>query len=89
MKLLERDSHLAQLESALEDAVAGRGTLALIRGEAGIGKTSLVAEFLSRVGDNAHVMVGACDDLLTSRPLGPIHDMARDEPTLAERTLHG
>ncbi len=89
MRLLERDAHLAELESALEEARSGRGALALIRGEAGIGKTSLVAGFLGRVGDDAHLVIGACDDLLTSRPLGPIHDMARDEPTLADALSTG
>ena len=89
MRLLERDTHLAELGSALDEARSGRGRLALIRGEAGIGKTSLVAEFLSRVGDDAHLVVGACDDLLTGRPLGPIHDMAREDPTLADALSTG
>lgn len=89
MELLERDAHLAELESALEGASSGHGAVALVRGEAGIGKTTLVAEFLRRAGDAAHLMTGSCDDLLTRRPLGPIHDMAMDEAALADAVSTG
>lgn len=89
MELLERDTELAMLEAALETAASDHGRLVLVRGEAGIGKTSLVREFLTRVGDEADVLLGTCDDLLTSRPLGPIHDMAREESSLAEALAAG
>ena len=89
MELLEREKEMAALEAALESATSARGRLVLIRGEAGIGKTSLVREFLKGIGDRAHVLTGACDDLLTSRPLGPVRDMARSEPTLAEALAPG
>lgn len=39
MGLLERESLLAPLEARLAEAVAGAGSLALVTGEAGIGKT--------------------------------------------------
>jgi DNA-binding CsgD family transcriptional regulator len=41
--LLERDSELRALESAIQAACAGRGRAVLIEGVAGTGKTSLVA----------------------------------------------
>ncbi|MFQ5966839.1 MAG: AAA family ATPase [Acidimicrobiia bacterium] len=75
--LLERDQQLTDLGDALDDAAAGRGSLVLISGEAGVGKTSLIEAFLDEQGDRARTLWGACDDLLTPRPLGPFHDIAR------------
>jgi predicted ATPase len=40
--LLERDAALAMIDRCLRDAIAGRGSLLLIEGPAGIGKTRLV-----------------------------------------------
>jgi DNA-binding CsgD family transcriptional regulator len=76
MLLLERDEALARLRSALDEAAAGRGAVALVSGEAGIGKTSLVASFAAERAGAARVMVGACDDLAVARPLGPFLDVA-------------
>ena len=44
--LLERDATLTVLDGAVADAAAGRGSVALVSGEAGIGKTSLVRTFV-------------------------------------------
>jgi len=75
MELLERDSPLRDLQAALREAVAGAGRVALVSGEAGIGKTALIDHFAS--GQRAaRVLWGACDALFTPRPLGPLHDMA-------------
>src|SRR4029077_2496584 len=52
-ELLGRDRELAELESALADARAGRGQLCLLAGEPGIGKTSLadaLAESAAKAG---------------------------------------
>ncbi len=43
--LLERDHTLEALAQAVSEAAEGRGSVALITGEAGIGKTSLVRTF--------------------------------------------
>ena len=45
MRLLERAAELAVLDSALVEAFAGVGSVVLVFGEAGIGKTSLVRAF--------------------------------------------
>ena len=84
MRLVERDSDLAELESLLDDARTGTGRIALVRGEAGIGKTTLVRAFTDAMADDTFILWGACDDLLASRPLGPVWDMAAQEPSLAE-----
>ena len=76
MQLLEREQSLADLAAWLDAAVRVSGCIALVTGEAGIGKTTLLQEFAQRQG-NAHVLWGACDALFTPRPLGPLHDIAR------------
>ncbi len=82
--LLEREAELDLLAGLLANIDSSGGRVVLIRGEAGIGKTALVREFVRRSSDDAHVLVGWCDDLLTPRPLSPLWDMARSEPPLAE-----
>jgi DNA-binding CsgD family transcriptional regulator len=76
MDLLERESHLAALSAVLAEAVVGNGRVALVSGEAGIGKTALVERFTREQRGTARVLWGACDALFTPRPLGPLHDIA-------------
>ena len=76
MKLLERDSFLQELDTMLKEALAGQGRVALVSGEAGIGKTSLVEHFTRSHQESVRVLWGACDSLFTPRPLGPLHDIA-------------
>lgn len=45
---LGREEPLLELGGALDDALAGRGTVALVRGELGIGKTRLLEELAQR-----------------------------------------
>jgi DNA-binding CsgD family transcriptional regulator/tetratricopeptide (TPR) repeat protein len=76
--LLEREQTLAVLSTAVADAAAGRGSVVLVSGEAGIGKTSLVREFTRTTG--ARILLAACDDLMASRTLGPLRDVVGHEP---------
>jgi DNA-binding CsgD family transcriptional regulator len=76
MNLLEREPQQATLVTALAQVQTGGGRLALVSGEAGIGKTVLVDRFVRRDCGAARVLWGACDALLTPRPLGPLYDMA-------------
>ncbi|MET0863381.1 MAG: AAA family ATPase [Nakamurella sp.] len=75
--LIEREAELGSITELIESAATGAGSVVLISGEAGIGKTSLTRA-VARVAGNrgARVLAAACDDLLTSRPLGPIRDLA-------------
>jgi predicted ATPase len=75
VNLLERDEALSALVDAFESARNGVGKVVLVTGEAGIGKTSLVQEFLSDVGSQARILIGVCDDLAVPRPLGPLLDL--------------
>ena len=76
MELLERETYLQELDKAFNSLSDGNGFVALISGEAGIGKTSLVETFLKKIEDKANVLWGACDALFTPRPLGPLYDIA-------------
>lgn len=76
MELLEREPLLRELDEALEKATAGEGRIALVSGEAGIGKTSLVEQFVRERKGSVRVLWGTCDSFFTPRPLGPLHDIA-------------
>ncbi|HTE73638.1 MAG TPA: AAA family ATPase [Actinomycetes bacterium] len=76
MDLWEREGALVALEGELRRS-AGGGRVALVAGEAGIGKSSVVTEFTRRAATTARVLWGACDQLVTPRALGPLHDIGR------------
>lgn len=80
--LVERERDLERLNELLDGAASSGRRVVLVPGEAGLGKTSLVSVFLDDIADRAHVLSGDCDDLLIPQPLGPVWDMAREEPTL-------
>src|SRR5918998_5849255 len=75
--LLEREPALAVLDAATSGAAAGRGSVVLVTGEAGIGKSALVRAWCARAGDRVRVLWGACDDLVTARAFGPLRDACR------------
>src|SRR4051794_11287195 len=75
MELLERDPALATLVEARAAAARGDGSVVVVSGEPGIGKTSLVTRFVSDLGEDARVLLGTSDDLSIPRPLGPIRDL--------------
>jgi DNA-binding CsgD family transcriptional regulator/tetratricopeptide (TPR) repeat protein len=74
MELLERASFLHTLGEYAGDARRGDGRLVLVCGESGMGKTALLEAFQRRT-KGARWLWGACDGLLTPRPLGPLFDI--------------
>ena len=55
-----------------------------------MGKTSVVRAFLAGLDAGVVVREGACDDLLTPRPLGPVYDLGRQAgPALARALAAG
>ncbi|MFF2370585.1 ATP-binding protein [Agromyces sp. NPDC058110] len=74
--LLERASELDELASAAATARDGRGSVLLVHGEAGIGKSSLVSALRADPPSGCRVLVGSCDALATPRALGPLRDLA-------------
>src|ERR1051326_5017984 len=77
MDLLERAELFQQLQNAFAEVTQGQGRLALVYGEAGIGKTSLVEQFVQAQEKQTRVLWGSCDALFTPRPLGPLYDVAQ------------
>lgn len=87
MMLLERDDLLADLAAMLDGVGAGGGCVALVMGEAGIGKTSLVERLARQVRADVQVLWGACEALFTPRPLGPLRDIAMQTGGALRRLL--
>ncbi len=79
-RLLERGTVLAQLEQARRAVARSGGRLVLLRGEAGVGKTTVIARFVDGLGQRAQVLRGWCEPLTAPRPLGPLVDMLADTP---------
>ncbi|HEX6034552.1 MAG TPA: AAA family ATPase, partial [Anaerolineales bacterium] len=76
MELIEREQQLKKLSDIWSQVKVGKGHIALVSGEAGIGKTSLIARFVAKQGRSTRVLWGACDDLFSPQPLGPFLDIA-------------
>ena len=74
VQLLERASFLQTLSEYATEARSGDGRLVLVSGESGMGKTALLEAFQQHENE-ARWLWGACDGLLTPRPLGPLFDI--------------
>ena len=81
-RLVGRDGELRRLLGLLDDAAAGRPAHALVSGDAGVGKTRLVAELATRAADRGFmVLSGRCAELGDSVPYLPLADALRDGTT--------
>src|SRR4051794_41861111 len=70
--LVGREREQAALRQALDAALAGQGSLVLIGGEAGIGKTTLAEGLLTEAaGQGAVILGGRRYDLTGTPPDGP------------------
>ena len=77
-ELIGRDREQSAMRSAMERVWSNSGRLALVSGEAGIGKTSLVNAFIrSANSDDVCVLRGACFDFSTTPPYGPWYELMR------------
>ncbi len=72
--LVGRDRELAALDGALRRVRSGGTGMAVVRGEAGIGKTALVAAWSSAASSIALVIAGRCEPAGLALPLQPIVD---------------
>jgi DNA-binding CsgD family transcriptional regulator/tetratricopeptide (TPR) repeat protein len=76
-RLLERAECLTALADSRAAVVKSRhGRLVLVRGEAGVGKTTVVRRFCEEQRAGSTILWGACEPLFTPRALGPFIDMA-------------
>ena len=77
--LIGRQAQLRELEEHYRLATAGAGRVVLVAGEAGVGKTRLLREFLGRLPPGARrgVLRGHCYDEDPPVPYGPVVDALR------------
>jgi ATP/maltotriose-dependent transcriptional regulator MalT len=88
--LLEREAAFATLSGALEGVRrTGVGTLLLVAGEAGVGKTVLLHRWCEGPAAGTRVLWGTCDALFTPRPLGPLLDIAEVTGGELRRVVEG
>ena len=73
--IVEREAELSALAGTVGSAARGEGSVVLISGEAGIGKSSLVEAVRAQLPAEGRMLVGYCDDLATPRTLGPFRDL--------------
>lgn len=67
-----RERERALLRELLDHAMHDHGSLVLVSGEAGIGKTTLIADLVAHaVEQGALALAGNCYDLTTTPPYGP------------------
>jgi DNA-binding CsgD family transcriptional regulator len=78
VNLVERDEQLALLDGYWTRAKSGRGSVMLVGGEAGIGKTSLLRAFVGRATGRTRQVWGSCTPLSAPPPLEPLREMAPD-----------
>ncbi|HEU5423238.1 MAG TPA: AAA family ATPase [Nitrolancea sp.] len=76
-----RDRERGVLQARLTAALSGHGSLVLLSGEAGIGKTALVEDLMqTAAGRDVLVLVGGCYDLTETPPYGPWFEALGDLP---------
>jgi hypothetical protein len=74
-EVLEREAELAAFDRLLGAADGGSGSVVLVTGEAGVGKTALARAFAER-SVSRRVAVGWCERVSAAIPFGPLHDLA-------------
>ncbi|MGH9130305.1 MAG: BTAD domain-containing putative transcriptional regulator [Acidimicrobiales bacterium] len=77
LPLVGRDREADELRSVFAEARAGSARLVLVEGEAGVGKTRLVAELASELRDEARIWFETCDPYL-NLPYRPLIDLTRE-----------
>ena len=78
MQLQEREAPLQALLDGYGRACDGEGHCAIVLGEAGFGKTTLLRALLDELDATPNILRGACEDLAIVEPLGPLRDLARE-----------
>jgi DNA-binding CsgD family transcriptional regulator len=86
--LVGRDAELARLRGLLQDAAAGRAVTGLVSGDAGIGKSRLVAEAMQIAErDGFTVLCGQCAEIGDSVPYLPFADAFRTATPHIEKAI--
>jgi DNA-binding CsgD family transcriptional regulator/tetratricopeptide (TPR) repeat protein len=78
-RLVGRELELGRLLTLLGEAAAGRPVVALVSGDAGVGKTRLVTELSVEARERGYaVLTGRCAELADTVPYLPLADALRD-----------
>ncbi|HTR93028.1 MAG TPA: AAA family ATPase [Trebonia sp.] len=86
--LVGRDAELTRLRGLLHDAAEGHAVTGLVSGDAGIGKSRLVAEAMQIAGrDGFTVLCGQCAEIGDSVPYLPFADAFRTAPAHIEKAV--
>ena len=72
--LVEREAALVGLVTAVDRSSDGAGQVVFVSGEAGVGKSALVAGLIDAVRARIAVRRGTCDNITTAAPLGAVLD---------------
>jgi DNA-binding NarL/FixJ family response regulator/tetratricopeptide (TPR) repeat protein len=81
-ELIGRERELGRLVALLDQAASGEPIVALVSGDAGIGKTRLIAELAARAAERDFtVLSGRCAELGDSVPYLPLADALRNATT--------
>ncbi|HET9895347.1 MAG TPA: AAA family ATPase [Streptosporangiaceae bacterium] len=81
-RLVGREAELGHLLSLLDGAAAGGPVVALVSGDAGVGKTRLVTELAARARARSFtVLSGSCAEIGDAVPYLPLADALRDAAT--------
>jgi DNA-binding CsgD family transcriptional regulator/tetratricopeptide (TPR) repeat protein len=81
-QLVGRARELGRLLALLDQAADGQPIVALVSGDAGVGKTRLVAELTLRAGERGFIVLsGRCAELGDSIPYLPLADALRNAMT--------
>jgi DNA-binding CsgD family transcriptional regulator/tetratricopeptide (TPR) repeat protein len=84
--LVGREAYLSAFAACVDEAAAGHGGAVLVSGEAGIGKSRLIAEAgIYAAGRGFHLVTGHCFEQDTALPFAPLVDVLRT----VLRTPHG
>lgn len=79
--IVGRESERGQLRLVLERTLSGQGSLVLVSGEAGIGKTAMVRMLATDAAQHQLLfLTGHCYELTTPAAYGPWNDLAGDYP---------
>jgi DNA-binding NarL/FixJ family response regulator len=86
--LVGRDAELARLRNLLDEAAQGRAVAALVGGDAGVGKSRLVAEVAALAARRGFcVLTGQCAEIGDSVPYLPFADALRTAPAELEAAV--
>lgn len=76
--LIGRDAEVGQLNALLVETRGGHGRTVLVSGEAGVGKSAAIRDFVQTArGVGIRAFTGECTEIDARRPFGPFMDIAR------------